>query len=199
MDHYRNFAELKHHETEFRDYRIRVRERESGTIILAPHGGRIERGTSQIAEALAGNEHTFYAFEGMKPCINANRILHITSNHFDEPTALAAVKRAERVIAIHGARGSECAVYLGGLDLELRREVLDSLKSAGFHACDDPSPTRQGKGPTNICNRGKTGHGLQVELTFGLRKRMFDPSPCGTEWRTNPLFHRIVECFRQVL
>ncbi len=199
MDRYQNFAHLKNHEIEFRDYRIRVRERGSGTVILAPHGGWIERGTSQIAEALAGDEHTFYAFEGLKPCLKSNRTLHITSNHFDEPSALAIVTRAERVIAIHGARGSESAIYLGGLNVELRGELLDSLVSKGFQACDDPSPSRQGKGPTNICNRGKTGQGLQVELTFGLRQRMFDPSPCGTKWEGNRLFHQIVECFREFL
>ncbi|MGH8551010.1 MAG: poly-gamma-glutamate hydrolase family protein, partial [Methylococcales bacterium] len=137
MDHYRNFAHLKNHETEFRDYRIRVRERASGTVILAPHGGWIERGTSQIADAMAGDEHTFYAFEGLKPGLKSNRILHITSDHFDEPSAVAIVTRAKRVITIHGARGSESAIYLGGLDRELRIALLDSLRSNGFQTCDD--------------------------------------------------------------
>ncbi len=94
------FRAPKNHEIQSRDYRIRVRERESGTVIIAPHGGRIERGTSQIAEAVAGNQHTFYAFEGLKSCLKSNRVLHITSDHFDEPTALALITRAERVIAI---------------------------------------------------------------------------------------------------
>ncbi|MGH8549802.1 MAG: hypothetical protein ACRERU_14600 [Methylococcales bacterium] len=40
---------------------------------------------------------------------------------------------------------------------------------------------------------------MQVELTFGLRKRMFDPSSCGTKWEQNWWFHRIVECFRDFL
>jgi phage replication-related protein YjqB (UPF0714/DUF867 family) len=199
MDHYRNFAQLKNHETEFRDYRIRVRERESGAAVVAPHGGRIERGTSQVAEAVAGHTHSFYAFEGLKTDLKSNWILHITSDHFDEPIGLAIVSKAERVVTFHGAKGSEPAIYLGGLDLELRAELLESCRSKGFRAVDDPSPTRQGKGPTNICNRGRTGRGVQVELTFGLRRRMFNPSPCGTNWEQNRLFDRVVECFRAVL
>ncbi len=199
MDHYRNFTHLKNHETEFRDYRIRVRERGSGAAILAPHGGWIERGTSQVADAVAGHRHSFYAFEGLKSNLKSNWTLHITSDHFDEPIGLAVVSRADRVIAFHGAKGSESAIYLGGLDLELRAELLESCRSKGFRAFDDPSPSRQGKGATNICNRGKTGQGVQVELTFGLRKRMFDPSPCGTKWEQNRLFDRIVECFQAVL
>ncbi len=199
MDRYRNFAHLKNHEIESQDYRIRVRERESGTVILAPHGGRIERGTSQIAQAVAGDEHSFYAFEGLKPDLKSNRSLHITSNHFDEPIALAIVTRAERVIAIHGAKGTQPAIYLGGLEMDLRAQLLKSCRSKGFTARDDPSPTRQGAGPNNICNRGKSGRGVQVELTFGLRKLLFDRSPCGTKWKQNRGFDSFVECFREVL
>ncbi|MGH8559797.1 MAG: poly-gamma-glutamate hydrolase family protein [Methylococcales bacterium] len=199
MDRYRNFAQLKNHEVESQDYRIRVREGDSGTVILAPHGGRIERGTSQIAQAIVGDEHTFYAFEGLKPGLKSNRALHITSNHFDEPIALAIVTRAERVIAIHGAKGMEAAIYLGGLELDLRAQLLESCRSKGFTACDDPSPTRQGNGANNICNRGQSGRGVQVEVTFGLRKRMFDRSARGTKWEQNRVFDRVVLCFSDVL
>ena len=199
MDRYRNFADLKKHEVESKDYRIRVRERKSDVAILAPHGGRIERGTSQVAEAVADPEHSFYAFEGLKTGSGCNRILHITSNHFDEPLALKIVGRAERVVTIHGARGSESAIYFGGLDLDLRAQMLESCRAKGLLARNDPSPTRQGRGLTNICNRGTSGRGLQVELTFGLRKRMFDLSPNGIGWLPNRLFDRVVECFKDVL
>lgn len=199
MDLYRNFAQLKKHEIEAWDFQIRVREGSSGTVILAPHGGRIERGTSQIADAIAGKEHTFYAFEGLKPDIKSNRSLHITSNHFDEPTALAIVRRADRVITIHGAKGMESAIYFGGLDLELRARLRESFRAAGIWAMDDPSPTRQGKGPSNICNRGRSGRGLQVELTFGLRKGLFDPCPSKIQWKQNARFDQLIECFQAIL
>ena len=199
MDFYENFAHLKEHEVESTDYRIRAREGSSGTVILAPHGGRIERGTSQVAEAIAGDEHGFYAFEGLKPDVKSNRVLHITSNHFDEPTALSIVSRAQRVITIHGAKGMESAIYFGGLDLELRARSREAFRYSGILAKDDPSPTRQGKGRLNICNRGRSGRGLQVELTFGLRKRLFYPSACNQKWEPSALFYEIIECFRLVL
>ena len=199
MHRYTTFTELSRHEIENRDYRVHLRLGASGIAVLAPHGGKIERGTLPIANAIAGEEHTFYAFEGIKPTLKANRLLHVPSNHFDEPRALFAVSRAHRVITFHGAKGTEEAVYAGGLDFELRLDVLGALNAAGFTADHDPSPTRQGRGPTNICNRGRTGRGLQLELTFGLRKRMFGhPDEQGLRHPTT-LFHQLVMTIREVL
>ena len=198
-EQYRNFFDLQQNEVEGQDYRIRSREGATGIAVVAPHGGRIERGTSQVVEAVAGQEHSFYCFEGIKSVLSTNKALHITSNCFDEPGALALVSRAERVMTIHGARGNEEAVYLGGLDLDFRAHVIESCRSAGFDAGNDPSPTRQGMASMNICNRGITGKGLQVELTFGLRKQLFELSACGTRWNPNNRFWQLVQCFRHVL
>jgi len=33
---------------------------------MAPHGGGIEPGTIDIADAIARSEYTFYAFQGIK-------------------------------------------------------------------------------------------------------------------------------------
>jgi phage replication-related protein YjqB (UPF0714/DUF867 family) len=199
IEKYRNFSDLQQNEVEGQDYRIRSREGTTGIAVVAPHGGRIERGTSQVTEAVAGEEHSFYCFEGMKPVLSTNKALHITSNCFDEPGALTLVSRAEKVMTIHGARGSEEAVYLGGLDLDFRTHLIESCRSAGFDVGDDPSPTRQGMAAMNICNRGITGKGLQVELTFGLRKQLFEPSTCGTKWNPNNRFWQLVRCLRDVL
>ncbi|MGH8470871.1 MAG: poly-gamma-glutamate hydrolase family protein [Gammaproteobacteria bacterium] len=198
-DKYVNFSQLSRHEVAGRDYRIRVRHGRSGIAILAPHGGRIERGTTPIAEAIAGEDHTLYSFEGIKPELRQNRELHITSDHFDEPRALFVVTRAQRVITIHGAKGLEAAVYLGGLDTALRRRVRTVLSEARFVAADDPSPTRQGRGATNICNRGRTGKGLQLELTLGLRKRLFLQPEEGSSWHPSPSFFRLVSAVRRAL
>lgn len=195
-DKYVNFEALAQSETEHVDYRVHVRYGHTGVALLAPHGGRIERGTTQIAKAIAGDDHAYYCFEGIKPGIKANRDLHLTSNHFDEPRALKMVEKADHVVTIHGAAGSEVAIYTGGLDLELRRQLFYSLTAAGFTIRDDPSPTRQGRGLTNICNRGASGRGLQLELTFGLRKLMFSqPDQSGVK-RPTALFHRLVNASR---
>lgn len=196
MDRYRSFAELARHEREGRDWRVRLRPGASAFAILAPHGGRIERGTSWLADAIAGAEHTFYAFEGLRR--RANHRLHLTSNRFDEPRALAAVARARTVITVHGAAGAEAAVYAGGLDEALRERLLAALAGAGFDAAPDPSPTSQGRGATNICNRGRSGRGVQLELPVGMRRRLFDREGAGT-WRPNAAAARLAETVRAVL
>lgn len=197
MDRYRNFAELSRHEIEGRDYRIRWRSGHTRFAIVAPHGGKIERGTSPLADAIAGSEHTFYAFEGIKP--EGNYRLHITSDRFDEPQALRIAGGVRTVITIHGARGVGAAVYTGGLDTELEGRILRALRAAGFAAAHDPSPTRQGRGVTNICNRGRALQGVQIELTQGLRKRLFDLQPDGTTWLPNDRFHVFVASVRAEL
>ena len=76
MDKYANFSALKQNEREGEDYTILHRNGDSKFAIMAPHGGGIEPGTMGIADAIAGNDHTFYAFKGIKK--TRNTILHIT-------------------------------------------------------------------------------------------------------------------------
>lgn len=199
MDYYANFSELNHKETEGVDFRVRLREGTSGVAIVAPHGGKIERGTSQIANAIAGTNHSYYSFEGIKPILRANRILHITSNNFDEPRARSLVTGAQTVMTIHGAKGMHSAVYAGGLDMSLRQLILDTLNCAGFVAEDDPSPSRQGRGANNICNCGLSGQGLQLELTLGLRQSMFRRVDAGNGWATTQKFSKFVQVVRSAL
>ncbi|MCI0400047.1 MAG: poly-gamma-glutamate hydrolase family protein [Gammaproteobacteria bacterium] len=197
IDRYANFAALSERELEGRDYRIHLRLGWSTIAIVAPHGGGIERGTMEIADAIAGREHMFYCFEGTKT--KRNHELHITSDNFDEPRCLAAISQAEEVIAIHGAKGNDLTVYAGGLDIELKKEILEALTREGFAAANDPSPRRQGRGLSNICNRGGSGMGVQLELTKGLRRTMFaDPNPGGC---TSPtaVFDSFVSAVRMVL
>lgn len=197
MDSYRSFEAMRAYEVEGEDYRIRLRRGRSGLVVIAPHGGGIERGTSEIADRVAGSEHGFYAFEGLKP--TENHRLHITSNGFDEPRALALVSEARTVVSIHGAKGMGRAVYLGGLDFAFRERIQIVLRGAGIACADDPSPTRQGLSPRNICNRGRSARGVQLELTYGLRRAMFTGlDPLGRR-RPRPLFDQLVAALREVL
>ena len=76
-DKYPDFETLSQHEISGVDYRILVRRATTGFSIVAIHGGGIEPGTSELADAVAGLEFSFYAFEGLKGSGNAD--LHITS------------------------------------------------------------------------------------------------------------------------
>ena len=44
--------------------------RGSLVAIIAPHGGKIEPGTSEIVRSIAAEDYNFCAFEGIKPAGN---------------------------------------------------------------------------------------------------------------------------------
>ena len=172
MDTYRDFAELSQHQREGTDYRTTIENAvDSQTVILAPHGGGIEPGTSEIARAIAGDDLSFAAFEGLKPRDNA--ILHITSTNFDEPRCVALVQQCRHVLTIHGEATDGAVVYVGGKDTGLRETLFETVKEAGFVVKKHDNPALQGTNPRNICNRGLTGRGAQLELSRGLRRKLF--------------------------
>ena len=168
MTLYTSFGTLADRETEGQDYRVRIEPRDSRVLIMAPHGGRIELTTTEVAEAIAGMEYSFYAFEGLKA--GGNGALHIESHLFDEPRALGAVEKADIVITVHGQVGrTEEFVMLGGLDHGLRSEIRQQLEAAGFQT-RPPSEGLMGTDPMNICNRGRSGQGVQLEISRKLRE-----------------------------
>jgi phage replication-related protein YjqB (UPF0714/DUF867 family) len=170
-DIYQTFGDLAESEREGRDFRVTLRSRHSRTAIVAPHGGAIEPGTSEIASAVAGEDLSFYAFEGLKPSHNSD--LHITSPHFDEPRCLALIATAERVVTIHGKAGDGEDICLGGLDAAAIERIRHELAARGFEIDDSGIPGLQGREPLNICNRGSSGAGVQLEIAHGLRRSLF--------------------------
>ena len=181
---YRDFADLAQAQRRSRDYLIRVSRRPSSSIaIIAPHGGEIENGTSEVARAIAGDDFNLYLFEGIRPSKNF-RALHLTSHRFDEPECLSLVASATAVVAIHGCGGEDRRVFLGGRDVALRNRLGRALAEA-----DVDAPTTGHRFPAtharNVCNRGATGMGVQVELTGAMR--------------TFPDAQRVVDVIRAVL
>ena len=138
-------------------------------MILAPHGGTIEPGTARLAAAVAGDALSFYAFEALRA--GAYGDLHITSHRFDEPRALRLVGGAETAVALHGRRddGTE-TVWLGGRATALRDRIGAALRVAGVAA--EPNDALPGVHPSNICNRTRSGAGVQLELPRSLRRRL---------------------------
>jgi phage replication-related protein YjqB (UPF0714/DUF867 family) len=167
-DKYETFAQLAQAEIPGTDYRVHAVTRpDSPVIVIAPHGGTIELGTSEIARLIAGDDHSFFAFEGLAPRVRS-RDLHITSHRFDHPECLAHVERAAVVVAVHGCKG-EREIFVGGLDRELSELLTERLSMAGFRASAE-GHRYPGRNPLNICNRGARGRGAQLELTRDLRE-----------------------------
>ena len=167
------YVELSKKEQEGTDFSITAFKRQgSHTTIVAPHGGAIEPGTSEVAREVANNDVSLAIFEGIKP--RNNDCLHITSTHFDEPRCVALVKESDAVVAIHGEGSPEVVVFLGGRDNALGAQLKAVLERHGYSVKTHENPELQGLAPTNICNRGRGNAGVQLELSFGLRQTFFE-------------------------
>ena len=167
MTSYTSFKTLSEREVGGQDYRIRLELRDPRVLIMAPHGGKIESATTEVAEAIAGTEYSFYSFEGLKA--GGNGVLHVESHLFDEPQALRAAEKADIVVTVHGQLDrKEEFVMVGGLDNGLRSEIGHRLEAAGFQT-RPPSEGLMGTDPMNICNRGRSRQGVQLEISRKVR------------------------------
>lgn len=165
---YGSYSELASSETQGADYRVvAVERRDSPVLIVAPHGGSIEVGTSELAASIAANEHSLFTFDGLKPW-GRNRDLHITSHRFDHPQCLDLVARSSVTLGIHGCKGHS-QIFVGGLDTELAALLAGRLTEAGFAASNE-GHQYPGRNPLNICNRGRRQRGAQLEFTIDLRQ-----------------------------
>lgn len=168
-DKYASFAELSSSEPDG-SYRIEIRQTGSSVALIAPHAGKIEPGTSEICRHVAGSDLTYYLFEGCKP--SSNRDLHITSARFDEPQGLNVAQSAQVVVTFHGQSGSDHFVNVGGRENGLCQTLIDLLTDGGYSASRQDNLALQGLDANNICNRGSTGQGLQLEISRGLRNAL---------------------------
>ena len=197
MDKYENFNDLKQHEKEGGDYVILIREKNSRIAVIAIHGGGIEPGTVDIADGVAKGEHTFYAFKGIKR--KGNLVLHITSNKFDEPKGVRLVENTDVVVTVHGCKGDDEVVFIGGKNQDLKEKIRYKLNEAGFHAEISTKKGLRAQHPENICNRCRSGEGVQLEISRGLRERMFDNLDRRPLRKKTRLFFEFVDTLKETL
>lgn len=165
-DRYSNFKELERDQKLDKDFKLSLRDVGSRVTIIAPHGGKIEPRTSDLARLIAGDNYNFYCFEGIKDKDNA--CLHITSHRFDEPGAVKLISKSRVVVAVHACTGEAGLVHIGGLNKKLGNMIANELRNRAINVSDE-HPRFQGSNPDNICNRGATGIGVQLEVTRDLR------------------------------
>jgi phage replication-related protein YjqB (UPF0714/DUF867 family) len=167
-DGYQGYADLARACEEGRDYRVICIERPGSRVaIVAPHGGKIERGTSDVAKAIAADDFHLYLLEGIRKSGNY-AALHLTSTRFDEPRCLQLLSVSDHVVTIHGCLGETPEVQIGGLDTELKLRIRGELARShvrGLIAEGRFAAHQQ----TNICNRGRRAIGVQLELSRALR------------------------------
>jgi phage replication-related protein YjqB (UPF0714/DUF867 family) len=148
---------------EARHVAVFARALDRSTIaVVAPHAGRIEPVTGEIARAVAKDDHRVYCFYGL--AASNNRRLHVTSTRFAEPRLAAVLRDALTVVTIHGCRGpSQLVTLVGGLNQTLREALMRELVLAGFGAAR-AMPPLAGRHPDNVVNRTSAG-GVQLEIS----------------------------------
>jgi phage replication-related protein YjqB (UPF0714/DUF867 family) len=197
---YTSFQDMKEHYQEGDDYRIRMVNRGTAIIILAPHGGGIERGTSELVRAIAGDDLSYYLFEGVMRTAHESQKMHIRSIFFDEPNCLEITRRSDMALAVHGCYGREPVIYIGGINIELKQELFSYLVRRNFPVNINPERKYAGQEPMNICNRTRSGRGIQLEFSTGIRTQLF------VKYRTRngrrdvtPLFSALITAIREVI
>ena len=131
--------------------------------IIAIHGGNIEPGTSEIAKAIAKDNLSVF--------INTDSV-HIESIDFNNEDIKKFLDRVDTVISIHGEKSvNESFIMIGGLDKELAAKIKQSLEKSDF-ITQKPPERLDGDNLENICNRGRSGKGVQIEISRKLRDEL---------------------------
>jgi len=170
------------------DYSFEVKSPDSPVAILAPHGGKIEPGTQEIAEAVAGDTYRLFCFDGHRERANI-RYLHVRSHQYDEKLCRDLIQPCRLVLAIHGWKNPPQhaeTIYLGGRNTDFRDAIGASLRSAGFSVPPFAETPREYKGsePENICNLGNPPGGAQLEIARTLRDQLVPkPNQCGDRFQ----------------
>jgi phage replication-related protein YjqB (UPF0714/DUF867 family) len=77
--------------------------------------------------------------------------------------------------------------------------VRKELEGADFVVRRHPRKELQGLDPANICNRGTTGAGVQLELSHAVRQTMFKSLTRKGRRHTTARFTAFVEALRRAI
>lgn len=189
------------------------------STVIAPHGGGIEVGTSELCLAVAGYHpaslsttpaggptYDHWMFEGLRSSNNA--ALHVTSTHCDDGVAVSLCAGARNVLALHGCTPAQAgladgtqAVLVGGRNTMFRQHLLAEYDTAGFQAIDATDHAALGgTSPDNITNRTLLAMGGQLEITTPLRAAMFGVNTrAQRKHTTTPVFWSFVRAARAAI
>ncbi|WP_210137204.1 poly-gamma-glutamate hydrolase family protein [Staphylococcus sp. GDH8C109P] len=182
-DRFKSMTELMEHTVENTDWIIHSVERNSNVIITAIHGGAIEPATTELAELTAENGgFDYFTFKAIRT--KANSELHVTSRHYDEPKLMKMIVNNPYAIAIHGCKGEDEIIYMGGKDEQLMDAMTEEFEKLGIDVRQAPSHM-SGAHDDNIINCCKTEKGVQLELTSGIRKKLFENQRYNKKSREN--------------
>ncbi len=181
QDYYKSMTELYNDTKEGIDWKKDTRNVGKSVLIVAPHGGNIEQGTSELTKLVANNgDFDYFSFEAIRPSNNTQ--LHVTSTNYDDATLHDMIQDRTATISIHGAQGEEQLVYLGGYQSPLRDAIQSQLERKGF-VVKIPPEYLGGLSNANFINKVEESTGVQLELTTALRKAFFKDGDASTASR----------------
>jgi phage replication-related protein YjqB (UPF0714/DUF867 family) len=114
---------------------------------------------------------------------------------------LSLIERSQAVLTIHGEHGQADGplLFVGGLHQALRRRIAAALRARGFDVRRHTDPDLQGLDARNLCNRGQSNKGVQLELSRALRLQMFESLSRQGRTRSRPKFRAFVAALRSVV
>ncbi len=169
---YPSMTALRKVEEEGVAYELSWKITSSPLIVIAPHGGGIELRTSEIAEAIAGVDHTQCQFKGKLPA-GQNQRLHVTSTNWDTAECLILIRQRTHALSVHGTSKAGKIAYIGGRDTATGVELAAALRAAGFSVVQPAPSDIAGTSVDNFVNQDADGAGVQLELTSDLRMELF--------------------------
>lgn len=182
-DCYTSMTDLQQDTKEGQDWQIHTHDENNSTIIVAPHGGGIEPGTTEIARSIANKSSSgFYSFSGIRP--SNNRQLHVTSTNYDEPKAQEMVQQSLRTVTIHKTKDSASDIYIGGRDDKLKHNIKETLQDKGFNVTI-ADKNISGNSVHNIANQNKNNAGVQIEISSSFVQRFFESGNINRTSREN--------------
>ncbi len=157
----------------------------TGLIVIAPHGGDIERHTDQQAERVASRLKTkgvsSWRCKGFKEGGGASDRWHITSTDIHEasfPRLNSVIPRGfTYAVAFHGFDEPPTDVLIGGgapesLKQEIKTTINGALAASGMRVrIASPDEGYGGDSPQNIVNRLTAGGGNGIQIEQSLRAR----------------------------
>ena len=184
-DYYRSMTDLLKDTQEGKDWTKENTNRHSNVLIFAPHGGNIEKGTTELTKAIANKgNYDYYAFNGTRNKNNSQ--LHVTSTNYNDLDLINRNYNKDVSISVHGAGQSQGknTVLIGGRDEKLIQLISKELSTFKFNVQRSLGHLA-GIDTNNVVNYNKKGQGVQLELTPDLRKSFFSNGDDSSKARKN--------------
>jgi phage replication-related protein YjqB (UPF0714/DUF867 family) len=165
-----SYKELATKKIEGKDFDIKTRSGPSSSLVMAIHGGTIEPGTTELADAIAADRFSFYSFTGL---VDDYQGLHLTSTDFDEPRLAELTQNAKNCLSVHGLKNDAADFCVGGANADKRKAYVKLLakKFPKWRSCELCCPPNSGTSKNNVVNRCKLA-GVQIEMGQGVRSEL---------------------------